>query len=382
MEKRYIDTPDGLKHLCHQLSGRPWLALDTEFMRETTYYPKLCLLQISDGHLAACVDPIALENLDPLLELLFDPAITKVFHAARQDLEIFQHRWQRLPAPVFDTQPAAALLGQGDQVGYGNLVEQMLGVRLAKGHSRTDWMQRPLDPQQIDYAYDDVIYLAQLFPKMRQQLQEKGRLEWLQEDFERLCQSETYITEPDNAWKRVKGLQVLRGVQYAVLQQLAAWREREAEASDRPRRRLLADEVMLDMARRLPRKRSELAKIRGLHDRELQRWGETWLALIDTARQWPKERWPSPPLKQRLNPQEEAKLDWLSAALKLIAEEEGLSANALATRKDLEALVRNETEGTLLGGWQNRVAGKRLIALLEGQSRLELHANRLRLHES
>jgi ribonuclease D len=372
MEKIYVSTPEQLERLCQRLRGRTWLALDTEFMRETTYYPKLCLLQLCDGEIAACVDPIALEALDPLLELLYDPSLTKVFHAARQDLEIFHHRWGRLPTSVFDTQPAAALLGLGDQLGYGNLVEQMLGIKLAKGHSRTDWAQRPLDAQQIDYAYDDVIYLAQLYPKMRQQLAEKGRLDWLQEDFERLTRPETYINPPEQAWARVKGLQLLRGAQYAVLQKLAAWRETQAEASDRPRRHLVQDEVLIDIARRMPRHLEELGKIRGLRERELQRWGATWLGLIEQARQMAKADWPSPEIKQRLSPQEDAKLDLLNAALKLIAEEEGLSPAALANRRDLEALIRGEADAALLGGWQKRVAGDRLQALLQGQLQLRI----------
>ncbi|MBF0256519.1 MAG: ribonuclease D [Gammaproteobacteria bacterium] len=381
MQKIYVDSPAGLSALCDQIQGKPWLALDTEFMRETTYYPKLCLLQIFDGEIAACVDPLVLDDLSPLLDILYNPATTKVFHAARQDLEIFLHRWQRLPTPLFDTQPAAALLGQGDQVGYGPLVEQVLGIKLEKGHSRTDWSQRPLDPQQIAYAYEDVIYLGQLYLRMRQQLLDKGRLDWLTDDFAHLSEPATYCTAPAEAWKRVKGLQVLRGVQYAVLQALAAWRETEAESSDRPRRRLLQDELLIDMARRMPRQLGELGKIRGMRDKDLERWGKTWLELIDQARQTPRELWPEPKIRQRLEPQDEAKVDLLFAGLRLIAEAEGLSPAAVATRKDLEALVRGDEDAILLSGWQGRVVGKKLCALLEGKAQIGISQGQISLRD-
>jgi ribonuclease D len=379
MQKQYIDTPDQLADLCQHIRDSPWLALDTEFMRETTYYPRLCLLQLCDGERAACIDPLALEDLTPLLEILYDPNITKVFHAARQDLEIFLHRWQKLPGPVFDTQPAAALLGEGAQIGYGPLVERMLGTTLQKGHTRTDWAQRPLDSQQIEYAFDDVIYLGQVYRKMHQQLTRLGRLNWLQDDMAQLAQPSTYITAPDQAWKKVKGQQSLRGVQYAVLQALAAWRETRAERDNRPRRRVLKDEILIDMARRMPSRIAQLAKIRGIQDRELQRWGETWLALIASANQLPATQWPAPPPVLRLSPLEEAKLDMLMAALRLIADDLGMNVSALASRKDMESLLRNAADARLLQGWQFKVAGERLSALLDGRALLEMRDGEIHL---
>ncbi|MES9874721.1 MAG: ribonuclease D, partial [Candidatus Sedimenticola sp. 6PFRAG7] len=160
MQELFVDTPKQLNALCEQLRGSPWLALDTEFVREKTYHPNFCLLQVANGEVAACVDPLVLDDITPLLDIIFDSGITKVFHAARQDLEIFQHLWQRLPVPLFDTQLAATLLGMGDQVGYGNLVKKTLGLELEKGHARTDWARRPLQETQLRYALDDVIYLG------------------------------------------------------------------------------------------------------------------------------------------------------------------------------------------------------------------------------
>ncbi len=236
MQEIYVDSPAGLDALCKQLQDSEWLALDTEFIREKTYYPRLCLFQVSNGDVAACVDPLRLDDLQPLLDVLYDGRILKILHAARQDLEIFLHDYQRLPMPIFDTQPAAALLGYGDQIGYANLVKLMLDVDLPKDQSRTDWMQRPLDPQQQRYALDDVIYLGRLYLHMRANLFDRERLQWLAADFAPLADPETYYPDPMLMWRRIKGRQPLRGRQLAVLQQLAAWREREARRRDLPRK--------------------------------------------------------------------------------------------------------------------------------------------------
>ena len=235
MEELYIDSHAALEALCTRLSGTEWLALDTEFIRERTYYPRLCLLQVSNGDVAACIDPLAIDDLGPLLDILFDSRTLKILHAARQDLEIFLHDYQRLPMPVFDTQPAAALLGHGDQIGYANLVKQLLQVDLPKDQSCTDWSQRPLDEQQRRYALDDVIYLGQLYLHLRGNLFDRERLQWLAADFAPLADPATYYPDPNDMWQRTKGRQQLRGRQLAVLQRRAAWRETEARARDLPR---------------------------------------------------------------------------------------------------------------------------------------------------
>jgi len=225
MQEQFIDRPEQLATFVEAMHGARWLAVDTEFIRERTYFPRLCLIQIASEEIAACIDPLKIEDLSPLKALLLDPGITKVFHAARQDLEIFLHIWGELPTPIFDTQPAAALLGIGDQVGYGNLIQQVLGINLAKDHSRTDWSRRPLQKAQMRYALDDVIYLGQAYRKMRRQLEEQGRLEWLEAEFESLADPATYALEPMAMWQRVKGRQHLKGVRLAILQQLARARE-------------------------------------------------------------------------------------------------------------------------------------------------------------
>jgi len=209
---QFIDTPQALSDFVAHLKTHDWIVIDTEFIRERTYYPQLCLIQIAAGEQMACIDPIALEDMSELFEVLNDPNIIKVFHAAQQDLEILYFASGKVPAPIFDTQPAASILGIGDQIGYAGLVEQTLGVSLAKAESRTDWSKRPLSKAQLDYAIDDVRYLQQMYPMLRAKLQAGGRLGWLNGDFEHLTSEETYQLNERERWQRVKGLQNLKAL--------------------------------------------------------------------------------------------------------------------------------------------------------------------------
>ncbi len=383
MRELHVRTPEQLDELCGLLRGSPWLALDTEFMRERTYNARLCLLQVCDGKTAASVDPLQVESLAPLLEIIHDPAVTKVFHAARQDLEIFLQLWGRLPAPVFDTQLAATLLGLGEQVGYARLVEELLGVTLDKGHTRTDWSRRPLEEAQLRYALDDVIYLGRIFPLLQQRLQEQGREQWLQEDFRLLSDPATYRLDPDRMWRRVKGWQRLKGVQLAVLQSLAAWREEQARRADKPRRWIIKDDPLLEMARRRPRDTEQLSRIRGLEAGTLKRHGETLVGLIvaSTARprsERPREKAPPP----RLTPNQEAIADLLGCALRLLADEAGITPSALAGRRELERLASGEREGLdLLHGWRLKLAGAALLEVLEGKRAPRMTRGRLQLQQ-
>ncbi len=372
MQEYLIDTPDALQTLCGQLRGSEWLALDTEFIRERTYYPRLCLIQVSNGEVAACIDPIVLEDIRPFLDLMFDGSILKVFHAARQDLEIFWNDWQQFPLPLFDTQPAAALLGYGDQVGYANLVKQVLGVDLPKDQSRTDWSARPLDENQLRYALDDVIYLGELYLQMRGKLSDRERLQWLAADFAILADPATYEPAPGDAWKRVKGRQHLRGRQLAVLQTLAEWRENQARSRDLPRKWVMKDDLMVELCRRLPRKPDALARIRGVDAGLVRKEGKTLLALVQQASQTPKEQWPVEKQRPRpLTPQQEAMVDYLSAGLRLLAAEHELSPQAIATHKDLQRLVRGDADCPLLRGWRRALAGEPLQALMKGERQLD-----------
>jgi ribonuclease D len=380
MHELYIDTPEQLDDLCDRIRRSPWLALDTEFVREKHYYPTFCLLQLFNGEIAACIDPLAIEDLSPLREILFDPGIVKIFHAGRQDLEIFHQLWGELPRPLFDTQLAATLLGLGDQIGYGNLVQKLLNHELDKGHSRTDWSRRPLQETQLRYALDDVIYLADIYLQLKGQLEELGREGWLEDDFAALSDPATYTVVPGEMWRRIKGRKYLKGVQLAVLQSLTAWRETEAQRSDRPKRWIVKDEVLVDLARHNPTDSRQLERIRGLEPGTIKRHGETLLGLIAEARALPKSEWPTEKkAPARLSTNQEAQVDLLMACLRLLADRNNITHNALAGRKELERLVAGDTDIDLLSGWRRSLAGATLRDVLDGRTRPVMEQGQLTL---
>lgn len=368
MQESYIDTPEQLEQFCNAISGSTWLAIDTEFIREKTYYPKFCLLQVSNGEHAACIDPLAIDDLTPILDILYQEDTVKVLHAAHQDLEIFHHLWDKIPQPIFDTQLAAAITGYGDQMGYARLVQQALQVSLEKDQARTDWSKRPLDQAQIKYALNDVIHLGEIYQQLDAKLNRLGRTDWLNAEYEHFSRPSTYRIEADHAWKKVKGRQHLKGVQYAVLQTLAGWRETRAIELDRPRRWILKDEVLVDLARRMPSKVQQLSRIRGLEDGVIGKQGEQILQLIQQARQIPETDWPFENIPTRkLSKQEEALSDLMMCALRLIADEQDITAAAIAGKKDIEKIICGNTDTTLLEGWRNKIAGEKLQAVANKQ---------------
>ena len=248
MDEYYIADAAGLTTCCDMLSGSTWLALDTEFIRDSTYYPQLCLLQISNGDIAVCIDPLAIDQLQPLLDIVYDPQIVKVWHAARQDLEIFQHHWNRIPTPLFDTQLAAAQLNYGSQIGYANLVKHCLDIELPKDQTRTDWAARPLGKQQIRYALDDVIYLGTLYQQLQATMTDRQHQQ-LNKQQAVLLEPETYAPQPEHVWRKIKGRKTLRGAQQRTLQVLAAWRENQARRHNIPRKWLMTDQAMVTLCR-------------------------------------------------------------------------------------------------------------------------------------
>ncbi|MFA5923139.1 MAG: ribonuclease D [Methylococcaceae bacterium] len=379
---QYINTPDQLAKLCEQIKKEPWLALDTEFLREKTYYPKFCLLQIATPEWVACIDPIALSNLDDLFEAIYNPAIVKVFHSCRQDLEIFYQSTGKLPAPIFDTQVAAPLLGFQDNPGYAMLVSSLLSINLNKAHTRADWSKRPLTEAQIEYAADDVIYLCQIYQIMVQKLAELGRIDWLKHDFAELANPAHYTVAPEKAWFKIKGKNKLTGKQLSIIQTLAQWREKTAQSEDRPKSWLLRDELLFDLAKLQPETVEELANVRGINERAVNRYGKELCQLITAA----KNRAPLP-LNEKDRPakktqQQEAILDILTALVRIRAEENSLNPSILASRKDLEVLMFNDDdECPLLHGWRFTMAGKELVGLLKGELLLGIESERLAIIE-
>ncbi len=378
-DMQYIDTPEALADFAGRLRGAPWIALDTEFLRETTYYPKLCLLQVGTPELLACVDPLALPDLEPLLEVIYDPAVTKVMHAGRQDLEIFWQLRGTPPAPLFDTQVAAPLLGFPEQAGYATLVAEILGVKLAKTHTRTDWSQRPLSEAQLRYAADDVVYLCQLYLRLREELEQRGRLAWLEDEFAQLADPALYANPPPLAWRRVKAAYKMRGRQLAVLQALAEWRERTAQAENRPRGRLMKDDTLADLARMMPSSPAELGQLRGLHERTVGRHGRALLELIKTAREHTPEPLPEYERAAKPSDDEEALVDLLNAVVHLRAVEHQLNPAQLAPHKALQRLVGGDHEVEIMHGWRRRLVGDELLAILRGERLLQVRDGRLQV---
>jgi ribonuclease D len=380
---QYINTTDQLVALCEQIKKESWLALDTEFLREKTYYPKFCLLQIATPEWVACVDPIALPSLDMLFDVIYSPSIVKVFHSCRQDLEIFYQLTGKIPEPLFDTQIAAPLLGFQENPGYAMLVSSLLNVNLNKAHTRADWSKRPLINAEIQYAADDVIYLCRIYQLMLQKLAELGRVDWLERDFAELANPDIYQVKPEQAWLKIRGKNKLTGKQLAIVQTLAEWREKTAQSEDRPKSWLLRDELLFDMAKLQPETLSELAGIRGINERVVNRYGAVLCQLVTAA----KNRAPIS-LNEKNRPakktqQQEAILDILTALVRIRAEENSLNPVILATRKDLEVLMFNDDdECPLLHGWRFKMAGRELLGLLKGESLLGIEADRLAIFEN
>ncbi|WP_455380469.1 ribonuclease D [Acidihalobacter prosperus] len=365
---QYIDTEKALKHFVSLLTDTPWLAVDTEFLRESTYRPQLCLIQIAAPNLIACIDPLALADLGPLREKLYEHHTTKILHAARQDIEVLYQLWGEIPTPVFDTQIAAALLGENDQIGYANLVGKLLGVTLEKGHTRTDWSQRPLEPAQIQYAVDDVRYLGDLYIRQHKALSEAGRLDWLNEITRKLETPHTYASEPEIAWSRVKGINHLQSEQLNIVKVLAAWREKRAIKKNRPRRWILADDVMVNIAVHAPKTHDQLQQICSIPKRLIHQDGTTILNLVKQARQEPASSHPVASKHSPLSKEQSKLVTQLTTALKHEANQHHIAPSILGTRREIERLVRGETDLPLLRGWRSQLIGQKLQKMANTQT--------------
>jgi len=360
-----------LATLCARLAKADFITVDTEFMRESTYWPELCLIQVADTQEAAAIDPMA-PGLDmgPLLELMVNNEdVLKVFHAGGQDLEIIYNLTGKTPHPLFDTQVAAMALGQGEQIGYSNLVDSWLGITVDKGARFTDWARRPLDARQIEYAIGDVTHLATIFPKMLERLRKTGRGGWLDQEMERLGDPANYANDPDQAWKRVR----INGRKPDVLgrlKALARWRELEAQAKDLPRGRIVKDETLGDLAGHPPKKQSDLGKVRGLS----ATWasndiGSRLMAALDAAQ--PLSADEMPPRDDRkpgMGKDGALVADLLKLLLKIRARDIDVASRLLARSEELEALAAGVRTGLpMLEGWRYDQFGHDALDLVEGR---------------
>lgn len=364
----YVNTPEALGRALHVLERAEFVALDTEFMRESTFYPKLCLVQIASLDACALIDPLAVDDLEPLWAFLSARSRLKVLHAARQDLEVLAVRAPHaLPlSPIFDTQIAAALLGQSAQIGYGALVSLRLGVSLAKGHTRTDWTRRPLSTDQLEYAADDVRYLAQLYTNLRGELEQEGKLSWLEEEAQALERADTFHMDPKQAWRRLRGLDRLRPEQRATAKLLATWREELAIKSDKPRGWILSDEALREISERMPKDSSALAKIRSLPEGVVRRRGADLLELVERGEQL-KETEVDVQRPVRPEPAQLVLVTKLMNFVRGHAHALQVSPEVLATRRDIEQLVFSGRTEHLLAGWRREAIGERLLALAQAE---------------
>lgn len=377
MQIAYIDTTEQLENFCQQINKAKWLALDTEFLREKTYFPKFCLLQIATLEQAVCIDPLKLQSLQPILDILYNPKIIKVFHSAWQDLEIFYHLVGKVPSPVFDTQVAAPLLGFQENIGYATLVSSLLGVNLSKTHTRTDWSLRPLSQDQLKYAVDDVIYLAEIYQKMTGQLKDQGRSDWMLDDFSQLVNADLYRSTPKDYWLKNKGWKKLTNNQLAVMQALTEWREQTAIAENRPRNWLLKNDLIINLAKLQPESISEINKIRNLHEHTIKRYGKTLCRLIKAAKNNIPIKAQNKPNKVKKLAHMESILDALTAVVKVRADENKINPAVLASRKSLQTLVLNRLDSFLLQGWRASMVGNELVAVLDGEKSIAVKGEKI-----
>lgn len=367
-----ITTSEALRDFLATLQGAHYVAVDTEFMREKTYYAKLCLIQIADeeGN-ATLIDPLALQDLSPLRDLMTNPDTVKVFHAGGQDLEILYHLLGEPVAPHFDTQAAASLIGFNGQVGYGALVSELLGVTLEKTESFTDWSRRPLAQSQLSYAADDVVYLARIYPLMKARLEELGRERWIAPELREQEQASYFeIDYPHLFWK-VKKISSLAPRQLAIAREVAIWREKVAQERNVPKKWICADETVIELARRAPQTPESVKSIRGAASLSQKHIAGLLLA-IERGKATPREQWPTPRRKPRRTDDLEERVDLMMALVRVRAKENNIATSLLASRADLEDLALGGETNPLMSGWRKSMIGDELKSLLAGEISLSL----------
>ncbi len=375
----YIRTTARLKEVCEQAEQHGILALDVEFIRENTYVPQLALIQIAFDQTCAIIDPLEVPDLTPVFGLVSSGAALKVLHAASQDLEVMFWHSGTPPVRVFDTQVAAAMVGEGDQLAYGRLVERLLGISLAKGESYTNWLQRPLTEEQLAYALNDVRYLLPLYEILFARLVELDRETWVTEEFKKLEKLDLYQRDPRTLYRRIRRGRNLSSRGLAILRELAEWRDQEARQRNRPPGSILKDEFLVDIARKAPLTLDALQEFRGQPRREIERSGEAIMTLVQRGLNVAESERPQSQQKYRLTRTEDLMVKFIDAYLKVLCHDKNLSAPSIANRTDLEQLVylyRRDKLGTescgLLQGWRGDLVGDELLAVLEGRVSLHL----------
>jgi ribonuclease D len=373
-----ITSTGALADACARFSRHPFVTVDTEFLRETTYYPKLCLIQMASPDEAILVDPLAPGmSLEPFMALMADKAVVKVFHSARQDLEIVWNLGGILPEPLFDTQVAAMVCGYGDSVSYEQLANDLAKAKIDKSSRFTDWSRRPLTEAQLTYALSDVTHLVKVYEALIGQLTANERLAWLGEEMAVLTSPETYRADPENAWKRLGG-RLRKPREVAILMEVAAWREREAQNRDVPRGRVLKDDALIDLATSAPRNVEALSRLRSIPN-GFERSRTATDILEAVARGLDRDQKTIPmPERSRGRGNTGAVVELLKVLLKAIAEAEGVAPKIIATVEDLEAIADDEgADVPALHGWRRQLFGEKALALKNGQLGLAMNGRRV-----
>lgn len=373
-----ITTTEDLAQACARLGKSAYVTVDTEFLRESTYYPQLCVLQMASPDEAVVVDALA-EGLDlkPFFDLMANEKVMKVFHAARQDIEIVWHRAGLIPHPIFDTQVAAMVLGYGDSISYDQLVQRITGDTIDKSNRFTDWTRRPLSKAQIDYAVSDVTHLRDVYRKLSADLEKRGRTDWLREEMDILTSPDTYRMDPENAWQRLRA-RVRKPKELAVLIEIAAWREREAKARDVPRGRILKDDVLADIAVQAPTTIERLSSLRSLPKGfERSKWGQEIPDLVKKAlARDPKTL----PVIERQKPAANgaAIVELLKVLLRMTSERHAVASKVIATVDDLEKIAADDqADVPALKGWRRELFGDKALALKAGRLALAIEKGRV-----
>ncbi len=375
---RPIVTTKELAEACERLARHPFVTVDTEFLRESTYYPQLCIAQLASTDEAVVVDALAPDlDLAPFFALMANENIVKVFHAARQDIEIVWHRAGLIPHPIFDTQVAAMVLGYGDSISYDQLVARITGDQLDKSHRFTDWTRRPLSQAQLVYAVSDVTHLRDVYQKLLADLGRRGRTEWVSEEMDVLTSPDTYKLEPENAWQRLR-TRVRKPKELAVLIEVAAWREREAKSRDVPRQRVLKDDLVADIAVQAPTTIERLASLRALPKGfERSKWGLEIPDIVKAGLARDPKTLPSLE-RNKAAPNGAAIVELLKVLLRMTAEQHAVAAKVIATVDDLEQIAADDNADVpAMKGWRRDLFGEKALSLKKGRLALALEKGRV-----
>lgn len=376
-----ITSTKDLDSVCKTLRKNEFVTVDTEFLRDKTYYAKLCLVQISGPDKQPYAIDVLAKGIDlsPLYDLLFDLSVVKVFHAARQDLEIIYNLTDKIVEPLFDTQIAAMVCGYGDSIGYNNLIERITGQILDKASQFSDWAHRPLSNKQLNYALDDVTYLCDAYKNLLKELENRGRAHWVKEEMQTLTSPETYDYRPCDAWKRVK-VRTNKGQTLAILKELATWREKKAQEKNVPRNRIVRDDTLVDIAVNAPDNPKKLSVARNVSsDMAHGKFGQEILKAVKKGKECPKEDWPKKEKKKHLSHKLVPTLEMLKMLLRIKAAEHEVAAKLIANAEDLEFLCADDNANIpALKGWRKEVFGADALAMKHGKTALVLEEGRIK----